>query len=111
MTASIRSVGLGLGVLVVALGCGTDALVEDSCLILDDCFNYNERELDECRTRGQGALDEASIYGCEDAYIEALECFVEEDDCNDGALECADEYADYAECIDDASKANVDIET
>jgi hypothetical protein len=114
VTASTRPFALRLGALllwVTASGCGTDALVEDSCLILEDCFDYNERELEECRARGQGLLDQSAIYGCEDSYIEALECFVDEDDCESGAVDCADEYSDYAECVDDASSADVDIES
>lgn len=113
MTASTKSFVLCLVALlfVIVSGCGTDALVEDSCLILDDCLDYNERELEACGVRGQGLLDQSAIYGCEDSYIEYLECFVDEDDCVDGAVECANEYADFADCVDDASKSFVDIET
>jgi hypothetical protein len=79
-------------------------------MVTDDCANFNEREMDECITRLDGDLDRAAIYGCEEELIEALECYIEDDDCGD-PLECADEYADYLDCESDARRDRVSIET
>lgn len=108
--SSLLLAGLVAAAVLGPVGCGASALAEDACMVTDDCANFNEREMEECIARNDGELDRAAIYGCEEELTEALECYIEDDECED-PLDCADEYADYLECVDDASSDQVEIET
>lgn len=97
--------------------CGT-ALVEDYCDARCDCTGCSEDEREECSITREGRIDHYAAYGCEEQYIEYLQCLVDEGrcedppdgdeyytDCNDmGECECDGEAEDYRECEDDASK-------
>jgi hypothetical protein len=120
MTASIRvrfAMVLAASAALSVTTCGT-ALVEDYCDEQCDCIGCSEQEREACSIEREGRIGHYAAYGCEDQYLDYLQCHVDNGrceefdggdefftDCNDaGECECDDEAEDYRDCEDDASQ-------
>ncbi|RLB61203.1 MAG: hypothetical protein DRI90_11900 [Deltaproteobacteria bacterium] len=85
-------------------GCGVDSVVAEFCAELCDCEDCNDAELETCEIKSQRTLDIAENQGCDDDFLDFLDCITSKNDCEDDEFEysesCYDESDDYYDCRD-----------
>ncbi|MCA9618196.1 MAG: hypothetical protein KC731_04225 [Myxococcales bacterium] len=91
--------------LVTAPGCGGPAA--NFCNSYCDCVLCNDRQADECEIEAQRVLDVADAIDCREDLDVALDCVVEDANCEDRQYRvdqrCADDLIQLAECAGDKS--------
>lgn len=94
----LSPVAVGLG-----SGCGT---AYDVCEVVCDCTKCNDRTRDECEIEVGRMLEVADAYECTDEMDVYVECVTNDFECDDTTFssnDCAEDFADLFECIDDNS--------
>jgi len=103
---------IGLLVPLMLSGCGTlfsgfNAYCEEKA----DCMDGNEEDEKACVVDIQNTRRISRVYGCEDDYMDYMECMKEDADCeSEGRYdywtdegECNDDLEDYLDCLSDES--------
>ena len=99
---------LGLPFILLQPACSTAGNI---CDAICECTKCNDRAEDECEIQVNAALDVADSYGCNDEADSAVECTLDNNDCDDTSFEvsakCADDFEDLARCVDDNSATDI----
>lgn len=95
---------VGLAMTVGMSACAIPDYCEESV----SCAGGNIKDERACRASMRGARNAAAKYGCRKEFMDMLKCEVDNSICEQGDYytpndECAGEYRDYSDCIDDAS--------
>lgn len=99
----------------VVFGCGTMfSGFKEYCEERVDCMDGNSDDEEACMLNIHNDRRIARVYGCEDDYMEYMECMKEDADCEsygrydywtaDG--DCEDDYEDYVDCMSDESSGS-----
>jgi hypothetical protein len=93
---------------VAGLTSNACGLAEEYCDTKCECELCNDRKYDECVIEMDAEIDRADAYECTEDYDAYAECVISDASCEDEnwGLEgddCANEYEDLYDCIDDAS--------
>jgi hypothetical protein len=109
----VMRVALSLAVLL--LGCGTlFSGFKEYCEEAVDCADGNSDDEEACMLNIHNDRRVARVYGCEDDYMDYMECMKEDADCESSGRydywtadgDCADDYEDYVDCMSDESSGN-----
>jgi hypothetical protein len=97
----------------IALAASTAAChgqASEYCDVKCDCIGCSDANYDECVINYEAQADTADAYDCGDKFDDRHECIMSKYDCvsaidvfDEGAVACADDYADLAKCVDDGS--------
>jgi hypothetical protein len=97
---------------VVLMGCGTlFSGFKEYCADAVDCLDGNEDDEQACLVDIDNTRRIARVYGCEDDYMDYMECMKEDADCESYGRydywtaegDCEDEQEDYLDCLSDES--------
>jgi hypothetical protein len=103
---------IGLLMPVLLLGCGTMfSGFKEYCEERVDCIDGNEDDEQACVVGIDNDRRMARVYGCEDDYMDFMECMKEDADCESSGRydywtaegDCEDDYEDYVDCMSDES--------
>jgi hypothetical protein len=100
---------------VLLAGCGTlFSGFKEYCEESVDCADGNSDDEQACMLNIHNNRRVARVYGCEDDYMDFMECMKEDAACESyGQYEywtadgdCEDDYEDYVDCMSDESSGN-----
>jgi hypothetical protein len=91
-----------LGLLLLT-ACGNS--YGDRCAAAIQCSGGNDRDVDACIAKADGAENVAAAYDCSDAYFKLVDCVDNTSTCRDKHFEnnCKDQSDALNTCVDAAS--------
>ena len=102
----------GVLVLLSVSGCGSMLSgLNEYCEERADCIDANEEDEKACVVDIRNSQRIARVYGCEDDYVDYIECMKDEADCESQGRyeywtdrgECEDDLDDWLDCLADES--------